>query len=388
MAGSHRPRVLVLDSQLRHSIAIVRSLGRKGVEVICAAPNRLFPSRVSRFAAGSRVLRYDTASPLDDLLSIIERESIDVVIPAGLPGNELICRHRDVLSHVVRGPYNHLAGFERLANKLNAVELARVLGVPCPRTAQVSQPDRLDNVVGEIAFPVVFKSAVDQGTVRYARNAEELRVIAEAFWRSNRALIDAGRLPLAQEYVQGTGHGYYALADNGRVIAHFLHRRLHEVPASGGPSSMAVSYRDPELTRLGERFVTETAWTGVLMVEFRKSAQDGRYYLMEVNPKFWGSLDLSIAAGVDFPWLLYETLAYGSASTERPEYRDGCIYRWLTMDLAYAVETRQVGAYFRTFANRRVRDDFVRDDPLPLMMLFGVGFNRQIRSLLRGGRGA
>ena len=77
---------------------------------------------------------------------------------------------------------------------------------------------------------------------------------------------------------------------------------------------MAASYRDAELARLGERFVSEAAWTGVVMVEFKKSARDGRYYVIEVNPKFWGSLQLSIAAGVDFPLLLYQLLATGWAA--------------------------------------------------------------------------
>jgi predicted ATP-grasp superfamily ATP-dependent carboligase len=356
--------------------------------VICAAPSRWFPARTSRFVAGSCVLRYDTASPVEELLSIIERESIEVVIPAGLPGNELICRNRDALGGAVRAPFNDLVAFERLANKRDAVELARLLGAPHPRSVQILGPDRLDDVVQELAFPVVFKSVVDQGTVRYAHDATELRAIADAFWRSNRALIEAGRFPLAQEYIQGTAHGYYALADSGSVVAHFMHRRLHEVPASGGPSAMAVSYRDPDLMRLGERFVAETAWTGVVMVEFKKNARDGKYYMIEVNPKFWGSLDLSIAAGVDFPWLLYEMLVSGSASTEPPEYRDDCVFRWLTMDLAYAVETRRIGAYLRTFTSNQVRDDFVRHDPLPFVMLFGIGFGRQFRSILRGRRGA
>jgi predicted ATP-grasp superfamily ATP-dependent carboligase len=122
------------------------------------------------------------------------------------------------------------------------------------------------------------------------------------------------------------------------------------------------------------------------MVEFKKNVRDGRYYVIEANPKFWGSLDLSIAAGVDFPWLLYDLLVSGSASSEPPKYCDDCVFRWLTMDLAYAVETRRIGSYLRTFTNRRVRDDFMRHDPLPLLMLFGIGFGRQLRSILRAAR--
>ena len=131
-----------------------------------------------------------------------------------------------------------------------------------------------------------------------------------------------------------------------------MHRRLHEVPSTGGPSSMASSYRDPELERLGKQILTATCWTGVAMVEFKKNESDGRYYLLEVNPKFWGSLDLSIAAGVDFPRLLLELLVNGRRPCTTLDYRDDCVFRWLALDLAHAVETRNISAYLKAFADR------------------------------------
>ena len=209
---------------------------------------------------------------------------------------------------------------------------------------------------------------------------EELRRVVDTFWRANPDLIDRGALPLVQEHIDGTGHGYYALADDGVVLAHFMHRRLHEVPPSGGPSAMAASFRDPRLRELGERFFAATHWTGVAMVEFKRRRRDGEYYLIEVNPKFWGSLDLSIAAGVDFPYLLYRLLAGDPAVVTQGHYRDDCVFRWLTMDLAYAVATRRLGAYLRRFADRRVEDDLVARDLLPLLLLFGQGVVRQTLS--------
>ena len=139
MGGSRRPRVLLLDAHLRHAVAIVRSLGSKGIDVVCASPYRWFPARTSRFAAGAALFDPERDGAVEQLLAIVERERIDVVIPAALPGNELICRHRVALEPHVRAPYNDLETFEKLANKHRSTELAEEIGVPCPRTIELAR---------------------------------------------------------------------------------------------------------------------------------------------------------------------------------------------------------------------------------------------------------
>jgi predicted ATP-grasp superfamily ATP-dependent carboligase len=47
------------------------------------------------------------------------------------------------------------------------------------------------------------------------------------------------------------------------------------------------------------------------MVEFKKDQRDGRFKLMEINPRFWGSLNLAIQSGVDFPYLFYDMALTG-----------------------------------------------------------------------------
>ena len=72
-------------------------------------------------------------------------------------------------------------------------------------------------------------------------------------------------------------------------------------------------------------------WHGVAMVEFKVSS-DGIPYLMEVNARFWGSLQLAIDAGVDFPYLLYK-LTLGESPGKASGYKIGIKTRWLLGDL-------------------------------------------------------
>ncbi len=128
-----------------------------------------------------------------------------------------------------------------------------------------------------------------------------------------------------------------------------MHRRLHEVPPTGGPSAMAESCDDNELHALGKKLLEKSGWNGVAMAEFKKSALDGKFYLMEINPKFWGSLDLSIyAASIDFPLHLFRELM-GQQRCSRRTYRIGITYRWISMDLAYSIQSGNIVEFFTGF---------------------------------------
>ena len=376
--GTYAEPVAVLDGHLRHALALIRSLGRHGVRVLAVSHLTHHPARVSRHCWRSAVLDL-AATPSDDpgaFLRLMTEHGVRAVIPAGLPGNEFLCRHRALLEPRFAATYNDLATFEILARKDRTVALARELDVPCPRSHILADGDALAAAAAGLQFPVVFKSTVDQGTVRYARDADELNACWREFRTANPALIAGGRHPLAQEYIEGDGHGFYGLARDGEVLVHFMHRRLHEVPPSGGPSAMAASYHDDELRELGCRFFAATRWNGPAMVEFKKSRRDGRYYLIEVNPKFWGSLELGISAGVDFPRHTLELIS-GQPLTARPgAYARNHVFRWLTMDLAHSVQARRLHRYVLDFANRRIHDDWHWDDPLPLVVMFAQGIRR------------
>ena len=102
---------------------------------------------------------------------------------------------------------------------------------------------------------------------------------------------------LVQEYIPNGGElGVYTLFDNQSVPrALSVQRRLRSYPVSGGPSTLRETIRNDAsrlATDIAFRLLTKMQWTGVAMVEFRIDARDGMPKLMEVNPRFWGSLQL------------------------------------------------------------------------------------------------
>jgi hypothetical protein len=145
--------------------------------------------------------------------------------------------------------------------------------------------------------------------------------------------------------VGGRGKGVFAHCEHGRAVAWFAHERLRDVRPSGSGSSLRrAAPLDPRLLAPAERLLCEMRWHGPAMVEFRDDgAQEP--FLMEVNGRFWGSLQLAIDAGVDFPRLWLAILT-GQSVGEPPRYRDDVVLRWLWGDVKrflYIVAGRPAG---------------------------------------------
>jgi predicted ATP-grasp superfamily ATP-dependent carboligase len=190
-----------------------------------------------------------------------------------------------------------VASFAIANDKEQTAALARQSGVATPGERLVADAAAARDAAGGLGLPMILKSAHEEGrkALRYVRRIEDV----ETAFREVRGMSSAG--VLAQEFVKGEGFGFCALYWNGRRVRHCMHRRVREWPPTGGTSACAESLPDaPALERAGTAVLDALKWHGVAMVEF-KGSLSGELKLMEVNAKFWGSHDVALAAGVDFP---------------------------------------------------------------------------------------
>jgi predicted ATP-grasp superfamily ATP-dependent carboligase len=144
-----------------------------------------------------------------------------------------------------------------------------------------------------------------------------------------------GHVPIVQSYVPGgPEQGFFALFDNGEPVATFQHHRVRSYSYDGGASVYRRSIRNDDVAAAGLRLLSHLDWHGPAMVEFRRDERDGTLQLLEVNPRFWGSLALPVHAGVDFPWLYYQ-LACGEQPERVETYRVGVGSHVLVGELSY-----------------------------------------------------
>ncbi len=314
----HLNPVLVLDGEMASSLAIVRSLGRKGARVTVGSSKTNSLSSLSRYCSSYFVY----PNPLVDvpgfrkiLIEQLKRHSYSLVIPVT---DLTICPLMEIRKSVEALSRLAMPSNEALAvalSKSRTCDLARTLRIPIPKTMVIRNIEDFHGMQDQIKYPVVIKADRSKAwpsnspgqdiSVAYALDPKELNLRV-------RHLLALGPVIL-QEHVRGDGIGMGVLASRGETLFTFQYRRLHEVPLTGGGSSYRVSEPiDPKLNYYTSSLLKALCWDGVAMVEFKMDRKTGKTYLMEINGRFWGSLPLAVAAGADFPSYLLDLLVQQS----------------------------------------------------------------------------
>ena len=359
------------------ALAVVRSLGRAGLDVAVAESPDSGRHGVIAFSSRYCAQRLEMPDPEADpegfgrWLGTVAAGR--VVIPVAIGTVRWFSRHRPLWNERVQALVPEPDSLELAADKARLHAHAAALGLPVPRQFTLADHP---------PFPVVVKYREGEALglpadQRYAivGNRAELERIYRAF--------DARQAsPVIQEYLAGPGYGCSAAFDiEGRPLGHFVHQRLREYPVRGGPSALAVSVEHPALADRSLRLLDSLRWTGPAMVEWKQDAQ-GNFRLLEINPRFWGTLPLAIAAGADFPLMIYRSL---SAGPQPPAgYASGVRLRFLLRDfLAARADGVSVAGYLRELRTRPAHEAiYARDDPRPFVHYLG----RQLRRFGRHDR--
>lgn len=329
--------VFVTDGEQRSALAAVRALGSAGVSVTVGAGVPETLAGRSRFC--KRAVSYP--SPLEEpaafqdfLRSEMRRESYHLLLPMTDVTIKLAAEVREDLPRNLQAALPTPLQIDLVQDKQRTLHLARQCGIACPETYEVSAVMSAAQLPQSIRYPVVVKPKSSKyfdgerwsiGSVRFANNADELIAI----YRELHAQIP---FPIVQERVEGEGRGVFLLVWEGQLKAAFCHRRLREKPPWGGVSVYCESLPlDEPIVEKSLALLRAIEWQGPAMVEYKIDPRDQQPKLMEINGRFWGSLQLAIDSGVNFPFLLYR-LANGKSVSPQTAYTVGVRSRWVLGD--------------------------------------------------------
>jgi len=295
-----KQNILILDGGHKKTLAIVRTLGMTKRYVLdVGAPNKRAICFFSRYT-GHKILmpnpRKEPERYKNAILSLLKIKPYLTVIPVDALSFCLCAEIKQEIEKYSHIRIDEVAKLRNAGNKKYVFALAQKLNIPVPETIFLNADS--DTNIDVIKEGQVLKSIQEVGFnyMHYVYNRQALKKHADQYFADH-----PSETLMLQEKIEGDGYGFFAFYKKGKCKNYFIHRRLREYPPSGGYSVAAEGVKDEVVKAQGMKILDHLEWDGVAMVEFKKCSNDNTYKLLEINPKFWGSLDLSIANGVNFP---------------------------------------------------------------------------------------
>jgi len=329
--------VLVTDASKRETLAIVRSLSKKGIAVTVGEDRKLCCSFFSKYIKNKIIYPNPAENPFSFIKSIYElvkRSKYDVIFPVDDQTTILFSKYKDKLSKYTKVPVTDYETIMKGRDKAKTIKIAIENGIPCPKTYFVDDIEEIRK--DEIEFPVVIKPRESSGArgIVYVNSLEELM-------REYKKVKKRYGTPLIQEYIPHNGGHYSVCAlfnQDSEPRAIFVYKELRQYPITGGPATFSVSVEKTDVLKYAIKLLKAMKWYGVAHLDFLIDSRDKKPKLLEVNPRFWSSLELAILSGVDFPYLLYKIALDGDVKPVIT-YKTGVKLRFLSGDILWLLST-------------------------------------------------
>jgi predicted ATP-grasp superfamily ATP-dependent carboligase len=370
---------LVMDGGYKHTLGIVRALGKEGHASYVLSNKSGSLASKSKYCKGEVVV---DSSNNDTFIQTMVCHNIACVLPVGINSFKQCYKLQDFFkANNIFCPIADEKSFEVCISKYQTFQLAEKLHIPVPKTIHLNN-DNVGNVEKEFDYPCVLKAEQELGgsIVKYIYQAEAVQAIIKETLQEYPGMEISDFI--LQEFVEGEGYGFFAVYNNGKCGKTFQHRRLREMPPSGGYSVAAESVYNDQLFDYGKRILDVLDWHGVAMVEFKRTSK-GEFVLMEINPKFWGSLDLALEAGVNFPNELIK-LSKNEPISFSKDYPIHFKYHWpLHGDVLHAIlNPKNLWCILLDTLNPLCRSNlWVFDDIKPTLYLFFYMLGKVIRKI-------
>lgn len=386
MANNNLP-VIVTNAKNRVSYNIIKSLGKKNIDVYAADS---MPRSMSFFSRYSKDY-FLYPSPFNDSYGFVDfLNKRAAALNAGvlIPVHEetyLIAKHKDRLSSDLR---TVIPSYEQILithNKDRCGQFAGELGIPVPQTYRVDELKSAYNKMAYLHYPLLIKPKQGGGAwgITQINSSNELKVLLS---QDSYYGLPWERF-ICQQKVLGETHCVAMLFREGEIKAKVTYKQIRDYPVTGGQATLRVSISNPTAEDYLFELLKKLKWHGVCQADFVVEKETQIPFLIDINPRFWGSLVQAIASGVDFPYLIYRIAVDGDIEPI-PSFKTGVTTRWLGGDLLalFSIilksnrKLKLIKDFFFSKGKNRGYDDFSWRDPLPFFIWFLNVFLRIIKS--------
>ena len=308
--------ILIPDGESPFALHVLACLARIRSLKVHLISTKAFPlTRFSRMKHSFHVLKKGE-SVLDGVAEVRKKSHIDLCMPVDTDGIYYFAQHRESASALVKlSLIESVQTFRTVWDKGSLADFLLNNQLPHPHT--ITSREQFEKECPSLQFPVLIKPRLAGGGSGIEKFADRIALLKKI-----------GAEPLffehyiVQQYVQGEDIDCSVLCKDGKILAYTIQKGLYANNSSGSfqaPSAIEFLHH-PEVLQVTSQLMARLVWNGVAHVDLRRQDTDGRIVVIEVNPRFWGSLEGSLQAGVNFAQLAIQA---GLGETfPLPEYAD------------------------------------------------------------------
>jgi predicted ATP-grasp superfamily ATP-dependent carboligase len=365
-------KVFVTDVEAKSALPVLESLRRKGIEIHVGSERRTCAGFLSRYPARRFLYPSPAHEPalfLERILELVGRYEYETIIPIGDEVSEILAANMEKFPATTRIPLPDSDTLLGGRDKARTIKMAMENHIPCPRTWFPDEED-IEEIRDRIDYPVLIKPAISAGArgIVYIDSREKL--IPEYGKTSG----EYGKC-IIQEFISHEGMQYKAdvLVDgNCEPRAGIVYSKLRYYPVKGGSSTLIRTVKHEVIMDNAVGLLKAMNWYGFADFDFIVDPRDNTAKIIEINARLPESFRITLAAGIDFPHMLYR-LALGQGIETCMEYELDVYSRFLLGDILWFLKSadrfKAEPGFFRFFRKNQNYYTFSLKDPG-----FGIGY--------------
>lgn len=256
---------------------------------------------------------------------------------------------------------------------------AKKLKIPIPQSYFPKDLLEVKDLMNTIQYPVILKPAIMHSF--YSKTGRKVIVVhhrgeLEKQYQNMAKIIPASEI-IIQEIIPGSSKNLYSCGSffkDGSIIASIIGQRSRQIPMDFGKASTFVELTEiAELRFLSQKLLEELKYYGLSEVEFKYDSRDGKFKLLEINPRTWKWHSISLLNGLNFPYLLFCEV-YGKDYEDHIKQLTNGKGKWIDIYTDIYVSMIEIfrgkmtfKQYIHSLSGKKIFSSLCIEDPFPFI---------------------
>ena len=309
------------------ALAAARSLGAEGIEVIIGDSNMMAPGSFSKYTKHTFLYHDPDKHPekyLEKLLKVAKKhagKNVDLVLMPLHTDCFIVAANQNLFKGIAKIALPSFEQIKLAGNKALLAKFCDEHDILIPKTWQPETLEEFEAKIDDFKFPAFIKLQESNASIglKRVKNPKEAREFFKFSIKDSK--LDEGEYPIIQEAVDGDDFCSTFLFNHGKKKASMTYHNILDYPRNSGMGVLRENVDASEMEEIGANLLHLLNWHGVAEIDFRWDGKN-KPYLIEINPRFWGGLGQSIAAGWSYPNMLFQLAVDGDIDLIAPEAND------------------------------------------------------------------